>query len=41
MVVLLGLGLFVPWVGSKSIGELLLVAIVQRVMAFSSWMANI
>lgn len=41
MVVLLGVALFVPWVGQQSLGELLLLALVQRVMAFSSWMAHL
>ena len=41
MVVLLGLVLFVPWVGRQSLGELLLLALMQRVLAFSSWMANL
>jgi hypothetical protein len=41
MLVLLGLVLWVPWIGERSLAEHLLTALINRVLAFGSWMAQL
>ena len=40
MLVLLGLVLWVPWIGERSLAEHLLTALINRVLVFGSWMAH-
>ena len=39
MLVLIGIVLWVPMVGERSVAELLIQAVTGRVMAFTSWIA--